>query len=55
MLTLICGKNENLPDFFLFLIEKNSHLIKKRIDFLTSNFKGFYTKFLSRTQSCDKI
>ena len=36
-----------------FLIEKNSHLIKKEMIFLTSNFKGFYIKLLIRTQSCD--
>ena len=49
MLTPICGKNENFTDFFLFLIEKKSQLIEKEMIFLTSNFKGFYTKFLIRT------
>ena len=36
-ITPICGKNENLPDFFLFLIEKKSHLIIKEMIFF--NFK----------------
>ena len=29
MLAPICGKIENFTDFFLFLIEKKSQLIKK--------------------------
>ena len=54
MLTPICGKNENFTDFFVFNWKKNSQLIEKKLIFLTSNFKGSYTKFLIRTQSCDK-
>ena len=54
MLTPVCGKNENFTDFFVFNWKKNSQLIEKELIFLTSNFKGFYTKFLIRTQSCDK-